>query len=40
MRPYPIYKGRLVFWDILLPDGRLFGIQFRTYQRAVELCKS
>jgi len=39
VRPYPIYIGREIYWDILLPDGRLFGIQFRTYSRCVEILK-
>lgn len=39
MRPYPIYIGRQVYWDIQLPDGRLFGILFKSYSRCVEILK-
>jgi hypothetical protein len=37
MRPFPIYQGRLVYWDIQLPDGSFFGIRFRDYSRAADL---
>lgn len=39
MRPYPIYIGRELYWDIELPDGELFGIRFKTYSRAAELLR-
>lgn len=36
-RPYPIYIGRRLFWDVLLPSGELWGMRFRTYSRMAEL---
>lgn len=36
-RPFPIYIGRRLFWDIQLPSGALWGIRFRSYSRCAGL---
>jgi hypothetical protein len=35
--PYPIYIGRRIEWDVLLPSGRLWGIRFKNYSRCAGL---
>lgn len=35
--PYPIYIGRHLLWDVLLPSGHLWGIRFKNYSRCAEL---